>query len=160
MNEDSFVFFWGVNGPYGCFSNWYYSPIVDDRNNYNCVEQYMMYYKAIISSDFETAQKIIEEQDPRKQKALGRKVKNFNQNKWDNFKYKIVLNGVYLKCIQNQEIKHKLLDTENKIIVEASPYDEIWGIGFKEENALENIDDWGQNLLGKCLMEVRENLNG
>lgn len=48
-----------------------------------------------------------------------------------------------------------LLSTGNREIVEASPVDNIWGIGFSSDNAMENVDKWGQNLLGKTLMKVR-----
>ena len=51
-----------------------------------------------------------------------------------------------------------LFSTNNKILVEASPYDTIWGIG-QNADAINSKDphNWkGENLLGFALMEVRD----
>ena len=66
--------------------------------------------------------------------------------------------GVYAKFSQNPELKTQLLATGEKVLVEASPYDKIWGIGFNKSDALTSKAKWGQNLLGKVLMEVRNKL--
>ena len=63
-------------------------------------------------------------------KALGRKVRNFDPQVWDKLKYSIVLNGNYYKFTQNKEMMDFLLSTGDKILVEASPVDTIWGIGL------------------------------
>ena len=61
--------------------------------------------------------------------------------------------------MKNPELKEILLATGDHIIVEASPYDRIWGVGLSEENDDLYKGNWnGQNLLGKALMEVREKL--
>jgi ribA/ribD-fused uncharacterized protein len=57
-----------------------------------------------------------------------------------------------------QELKNMLLATGERELVEASPYDRIWGIGFAERDAEGSRHWWGQNLLGKALMEVRRRL--
>lgn len=64
------------------------------------------------------------------------------------------------KFHQNENLKKQLLDTkyDGKIFVEASPYDKIWGIGYKESEAEKNVDNWGENLLGKILTELRNQL--
>ena len=53
-----------------------------------------------------------------------------------------------------------MLETGDLILVEASPLDRIWGIGFREKKAMEmgNRERWGMNLLGNALMKVREQL--
>lgn len=53
-----------------------------------------------------------------------------------------------------------LLSTEQKILVEASPYDKLWGIGLSENSSgVDNPLNWqGRNFLGFALMEVREKL--
>jgi ribA/ribD-fused uncharacterized protein len=70
----------------------------------------------------------------------------------------IVTQGNYHKftiSTDARELKKMLLDTGDRELVEASPFDRIWGIGFKEEDAEENRERWGENLLGRALMEVR-----
>jgi ribA/ribD-fused uncharacterized protein len=120
-----------------------------------------MFNKALLMDDKETAKKILSTHDPKLIKKYGREVKNFDFEKWDKNKYKIVLNGNYLKFSQNDKIKKILLDTGNNLIAEAASYDNIWGIGLNEHDALNTpINKWsGQNLLGKVLMEVRSMLN-
>lgn len=116
--------------------------------------------KARIFEDEEIRKQIFTETDPKTIKQLGRKIKNFNQEIWDKCKYSIILNGNYAKFLQNKELLDFLLSTGNKILVEASPYDTIWGVGMEEANPqINNPFLWkGQNLLGFALMEVRNEL--
>ena len=98
--------------------------------------------------------------DPKEMKALGKKVKNFDQVIWDKVKYSIVLNGNYYKFSQNPEMRDFLISTGDKILVEASPLDRIWGIGLSAQDHNANKPEaWkGENLLGFALMEVRDEL--
>jgi ribA/ribD-fused uncharacterized protein len=146
-------FFWG-----GPFSNWHIAPFIINSIKYNCVEQYMMANKAIMSKDLYTLGLIMNTDSPREQKALGRKVQNFDVDKWSKESYGVVFTGNMEKYTTHSELRKLLLDTGDDILVEASPYDRIWGIGYSAEDALKNISDWGENRLGKVLMEVRENL--
>ena len=162
--ELSFVFFWGC-GPKtkvqkGCFSQWWPCHFSIDSVEYNCAEQYMMAQKAIVFKDTEVFQQIIDSKDPKTIKALGRKVKNFNPSVWDKVKYDIVVKGNLAKFSQNPELKKFILSTGDAMIVEASPKDNIWGIGLAEDDpkALDPATWKGQNLLGKALMDVREML--
>ena len=122
-----------------------------------------MSQKALLFSDPEIARSILEVKSTEKQamasvKALGRKVQNFDDAVWKKHRERIVLEGTLLKFRQNEELKEKLLETGEKTIVEASPRDRIWGIGFGEKNALGRHNKWGENLLGKVLMEARKQL--
>jgi ribA/ribD-fused uncharacterized protein len=109
--------------------------------------------------DFETAKKILEAKNPSEQKELGRQVKNFKENIWNDFKFNVVFQGNYLKFSQNEELKNKLIATEPYILVEANKHDRIWGIGkFADDPTLMNTEEWGENLLGKVLVKVREQL--
>jgi len=153
------VYFWKLNQKYGEFSQWYISPFSDGQNEYNCCEQYMMYKKAILFNDLDSASKILEEKNPRKQKKLGRKVKNFDYKKWDDSKNEIVYTANTYKFNQNDELKKILLSTENKQIYEASPSDKIWGIGITKKQAINGVEIDGQNLLGIAIMNVRSNMN-
>ncbi len=146
-------FFW--NGP---FSNWYFSEFVIDNIKFIGGEQYMMYQKAIVFNDTDTAEKIMEEIFPNKQKSLGRLVKNYDDKVWAEKRYELVKKGLREKFNQNQSLKNKLKSYQGCIFVEASPYDRIWGIGFYDDVALQHIDEWGQNLLGKILTELSNEL--
>jgi ribA/ribD-fused uncharacterized protein len=100
------------------------------------------------------------EKHPKTIKALGRQVINFDEKEWDKVKYKIVLNGNYYKFSQNVDMLEALRSTGNKVLVEASPYDKVWGVGLDENNEkIYNPSYWkGENLLGFALMEVRDEL--
>lgn len=145
--------------PYGCFSQWYFND--KQFKNYediyfNSSEQFMMSEKAKLFNDMKTYDKIMKSIDQKKIKAYGKKVKNFDDNIWLNNNYRILLEGNLLKFSQNPKLKKLLLETNNKIIVEASPYDKIYGIGMSKNNKdFLNIDKWGKNLLGQVLMEIR-----
>ena len=120
----------------------------------------MMWSKAMLFNDFETAALILETADPKKQKALGKLVENFNSATWDTRKLDIVIEGNFHKFTQNAEMKRELLSTGDKILVEGSPYDTIWGVGLKyTDDLILDEKNWrGENLLGVALMTVRENL--
>ena len=150
---DKYVFFWG-----GEFSNFYPCTIVDDEFTFNCSEQIYMYVKAKMFNDDKTAEKIYAATDPKEQKKLGRSVQGFKQKKWDIHKEWVMFHAVYKKFDQNPELKELLLSTRNHVIVEASPYDSIWGIGIGgvDNPAIEDPANWkGQNLLGEVIMRVR-----
>jgi ribA/ribD-fused uncharacterized protein len=116
-----------------------------------------MYQKAKLFNDEEIANKILNTSEPREQKKLGRLVKNFDEHVWDVAKEKIVKNGNYLKFSQNEDLKEYLCDTDPYELVEANKYDRIWGIGmFAHDPNILDTSKWGQNLLGKTLMKVRE----
>lgn len=157
------LFFWGhtehgSNVTRACLSNFYPCKFEFNGKTFNFSEQCFMYQKAILFNDFEIAKQVLNETDVRKIKALGRKVKGFDNVLWDQHKEGFMYNACYAKFSQNDKLKDFLLGTGNREIVEASPVDNIWGIGFSSDKAMENIDKWGQNLLGKTLMKVREEL--
>jgi len=152
----SYHFFWGGNTPY---SQWYRTAFVEDGIVYSSSEQYMMYKKAKLFKDERSANEILATPDPKRAKALGRSITNFDEHTWDGKKWDIVEQGNYLKFSQNPVLRQRLLETPvDTLFVEASPYDRIWGIGFSKENALTNRDRWGGNLLGRILGCVKRKL--
>ena len=154
--SDKFVLFW--SGP---FSQWYPSPFTIDGVKYNYAEQYMMAAKALLFKDHSSRKKIMKTNSPREQKALGRKVENFDQGKWNSVAREVVFKGNMAKFSQNADLKKELLSTGTKILVEASPYDKVWGIGLAADdpNALRPKNWRGKNWLGQVLMRVRAEIS-
>lgn len=155
MTYDKYVFFWD-----GVFSQWYPSDFIIDGQKYCTAEQYMMFKKAELFGDTTIAEKIMETELPNEQKALGRKVKNFDPVVWTKHDEKIVYDGSYAKFTQNADLLSELLKTDGSLLVEASPYDKIWGIGMGAvEAARTPPEQWkGLNKLGKILTTVREHI--
>lgn len=159
-----YVFFWKPGDieyePECCLGQWQYSEFRSEHLNYKCTEQYMMAEKARLFEDVEIEKEIMKTTDPKQMKSMGRKVKNFHDKIWDRSKYSVVLNGNYLKFTQNPKMRNILLATGDKVLVEASPLDKVWGIGFSKSNSnAVNPSDWrGLNLLGFALMEVRDEI--
>lgn len=154
------VYFWRVDEPpYGCLSQWYFSDFEYCGQKYISCEQWMMANKAILFRDSETLKKILDCDDNRKIKNLGREIKNFNESVWTYYRMPIVIHGNMLKFSQNAEIKNILMKTGKASLIEASPYDKIWGIGITAKDAEHRLSIGkgipGLNLLGKCLEEVR-----
>lgn len=153
---DNFVFFWG-----DFLSNWAASPIVYEDKNFLTSEQLFMFLKAQYFNDSDTALEILLSESPKEAKKLGRKVKGFNEQAWSNYRETAMEISVYAKFAQNPDFRDMLLNPkyDNKIFVEASPFDRIWGIGFREDDEPEDfISEWGLNLLGKIINKVRERL--
>jgi ribA/ribD-fused uncharacterized protein len=159
-----FFFFWGHTAKdmvtKSCFSQWFPGRFEENGIVYKTAEHYMMAGKARLFDDAETEEDILKANTPSQAKSLGRKVKNFDPVIWDEHKYEIVTKGNLLKFSQNQKFKEFLLSTGDKTLVEASPYDRIWGIGMLEtDSRAESPLLWiGENLLGFALMEVRDQL--
>lgn len=150
------VLFW--NGP---FSQWFMdAPFVVNGIEYNCAERWMMAEKARLFGDDENLQQVLMEKSPKKQKALGKTVKNFIDTKWNEHKDSIVYEGSLHKFSQNKGILKLLLSTGNRTLVEASPLDKIWGIGLGEDDprALDPNQWLGENRLGFALMKARDKL--
>lgn len=141
----------------GEFSQWYMSKFTWKGRTFTSCEQWMMFNKAIVFGDNTTAQKILDIQSPKVCKSLGRSVKNFDNGKWQSVKLAIVIRGAFLKYSQNEKLKRLLLETGDEILCEASPYDNMWGVGLSENNPDHaNPCRWkGTNLLGQALMIVR-----
>lgn len=152
--SQQYTYFWG-----GPLSQWQKSKFKYNDIEFNCCEQFMMYYKAIRFNDSITATSILKSTDPKIIKCLGRQVIGFNDAVWNSIKENIVYNGNLAKFSQNSHLLKHLKATTG-IIVEASPYDKIWGIGLSETDArCTPSSKWpGKNLLGLILTRVRDAL--
>ena len=164
--KNKFLFFWGHQEnknntiSKSCLSQWYPVDFEVKGIVYKSAEHYMMAEKARLFKDEAVREKIIASKSPAAAKKLGRQVKNFDNVIWEENRYEIVKMGNYYKFLRNPEMAAFLLQTKNRILVEASPVDAIWGIGMAEdhENA-SNPSKWrGKNLLGFAMMSARDEL--
>lgn len=182
--NEKYTFFWETSSPY---SQWYMSKFKAttcliqgvcmnkskrefvlqnhfplDVQEYSSAEQFMMYHKAIIFLDIESAKKIMETSNVRKIKELGRSVSGFNEEVWKFYRSQIVYEGNKAKFEQNSQLKQELLKTKGTTLVESSPYDNIWGIGLEKSNIkAKSRKTWvGLNLLGEILTKLRIDFNG
>lgn len=158
------LFFWGHTPKKdigaSCLSQWWYAKFKKEGITYPTAEHWMMAEKARLFNDQEVCRKIIKANSPALAKKLGRQVRGFKGEVWDANKYEIVKQGNLLKFEQNPELKTFLVNTKQRVLVEASPVDRIWGIGLaKDDDRAPNPIKWkGENLLGFALMEVRDEL--
>lgn len=157
---DTHVFFFGYDRPEPecCLQQWFPSPFSADGKQFHTTEQFMMYHKALLMGDTEVAEKIAGTDTPAKAKQLGREVGYFQQQIWNDNCDRVVEEGNHAKFKQNEELRAVLLGTGQRALVETSPNDRLWGIGFNSEEAEGNEEKWGQNKLGKALERVRERL--
>jgi len=164
--QPKFVFFWGHTpkrpGQIGkwCFSQWYQSPFTLDGIVYQTAEHYFMAEKARLFNDTDALARIIEAPNPGAAKRFGRQVVGFDESTWIEHRVEIAIHANRAKFTQNEELQTYLLNTKNRVLVEASPRDKIWGIGLAEDDQrAENPEQWqGLNLLGFALMKVRTEL--
>ncbi|MGI5521388.1 NADAR family protein [Micromonospora sp. CA-259024] len=163
-----FLFFWGHQpqhdgsiGP-GCMSQWWPAPFSVDGREFATAEHYMMWRKATLFGDEATAAKILTVAHPHAAKMLGRQVARFDEQVWEQHRYDIVVAGTGAKFDQHQELRTYLVGTAERVLVEASPLDRVWGIGLAADHphAVDPARWLGLNLLGFALMRARAVLRG
>ena len=165
------IFFWGAksaDGPRACLSNFYVAPFVEPSapntacspRRFFCMEQFMVLKKAELFGDADASSAVMAlTSDPAACKKIGRAVRGVSEQRWAAVARDIVEDGAYLKFSQNPPLARFLVSTAARMLVEASPYDRIWGIGFSERDALRRPrTEWGSNWLGQALMKVRARL--
>ena len=156
------IYFYRASGKYGPFSNWYMDKqkfhIDTLDQDFVCAEQAIMYAKSMLFNDLAIATRIMKTDSPTNHKKLGRLVHNFDQTIWSQNIDKIAYEVLYAKFTSDENLKTLLLSTGNALIAEASPTDKIWGIGISVSDASNGVRPNGTNLLGKTLMQVRDDL--
>ncbi|GIJ24626.1 NADAR family protein [Micromonospora lutea] len=162
-NRVKFLFFWGHQpqrdgsiGP-GCLSQWWPAPFTVDGQLFATAEHYMMWRKATLFDDHATAAQILTAAHPHAAKLLGRQVTGFDQQTWEGHRYDIVVTGSVAKFGQPSALRTYLLGTGERVLVEASPLDRVWGIGLAADHphAADPARWRGLNLLGFALMQTR-----
>jgi ribA/ribD-fused uncharacterized protein len=161
-----YLLFWGHRpsaggeaGP-GCLSQWWPVTFLVDGLSYPSAEHYMMAAKARLFGDAESAERIRLAADPAAAKALGRQVARFDEERWAACRLDVVVTGNLAKFGQHGDLRSFLLSTGDRVLVEASRSDTVWGIGMDaDDERATSPDRWpGLNLLGFALMEVRQRL--
>ena len=144
----------------GYLSNWFNSNFTINNVVFTSIEQYMMYKKAECFKDAIIASKIMNTNDVSQIKKLGRQVNGYNETVWNGIRQLVVYEGLSAKFIQNEELKIKLIQTDNSVLAECAVKDQIWGIGLSMKNPDRyDMNKWkGKNLLGFTLMMVRSKI--
>jgi len=154
---EKFTYFWRSVSP---FSQHFKCEFAVDGRLYNCTEKWMMQQKCIVFGHPEIAKKIMQMEDPKamKRATQSRGIPNFDQSVWERYAFGIVHEGIMHKFGQNLELYLALENTKRTTLVEASPYDKVWGCGCREhESAAQQRETWrGDYLLGQILTEVRD----
>ena len=126
-----FLFFWGHSntskeqvGKF-CFSQWFELPFIVDDTTYQTAEHWMMANKALLFNDLTTHQKIINAKSAGEAKELGKQVSGFNEQVWVTNRFNIVVNGNIYKFNQHPQLADFLINTKDRILVEASPIPKI-----------------------------------
>jgi len=159
-----YIFFWGHTAAgqsavgKQCFSQWWPASFEVDGTRYPTAEHFMMAEKARLFGDEEVRARILDAPNPGAAKKLGREVRGFDDARWNEQCFEIVVRGNSAKFGQNPELRSFLVGTGERVLVEASPVDRIWGIGLAEDDVrAENPEQWrGLNLLGFALMKARD----
>lgn len=126
---------------------------------FSCVEQFLIYCKAGCFHDIDTQWRILASNDPKEQKKkLGKATKGFVDSVWDEVKSDVVVVGNMAKFGQNSRLRALLLGTGERDLCEAASHDRVWGIGYTAGKAMGHHRDWGENRLGRALMEVMARL--
>ena len=134
--SSKFLFFWGHTPSKDnsvtktCFSQWWQAAFIKDEITYKTAEHFMMAEKARLFDDYEIRKEVIGSSHPAEAKKLGRKVKNFDATAWNECKFSIVKEANMLKFSQHVALREFLLNTKNRVLVEASPVDAILGNRF------------------------------
>ncbi|WP_026116257.1 NADAR family protein [Nocardiopsis valliformis] len=161
-----YLHFWGHQPPpdgvsASCLSQWWPADFTVDGTDYPTAEHFMMAGKARLFGDTEAEERILAAGHPRDAKEIGREVRGFDEEAWERERFEIAVLGNVAKFGQNEDLRAFLLGTGERVLVEASPRDRVWGIGIGKEN--ENAERphlWrGRNLLGFALMEARARLS-
>lgn len=139
-------------------SNFHRCRFEVDGVQFTSTEQFFHYQKAHVFNDKSSMSRILATNDPKEQKRLGRKVKNYEESVWSDKCFMVMKRGLYAKFEQNPVLKERLLSISNARFVEASPFDRKWGIGIGADhpNAASPSKWPGTNLSGQALNEVRD----
>ncbi|GMT10907.1 hypothetical protein PFISCL1PPCAC_2204, partial [Pristionchus fissidentatus] len=161
-NGETFTLFFTVVSPFSNFHPCLFreEDHEGEMRRFSCVEQFYMFMKAAVFDDIDTAEDVMKERNPKRMKSLGKNVKGFQQQRWDQLSPQVMKKALTAKFSQNEKLRRYLFLTQGSQMVEASPMDTVWGIGLPMDSPdAINPRRWrGTNRLGKIMTEVREAL--
>lgn len=165
--QPKYLLFWGHrperDGSVGAgsLSQWWQAEFTVDGVTYTSAEHWMMAGKARMFGDEEMLSKVLAARTPAEAKKLGRLVRGFDDQRWAAERFELVVAGNVAKFGQDEALRNYLTGTANRVLVEASPLDRVWGIGLAADNerAVRPAEWRGLNLLGFALMEARARLS-
>lgn len=125
-------------------------------------EKAIMASKATLMGDLEIFNEIDAARDPKSCKALGRGVRDFDDDLWQRHLEEVAFEVVRQKFMSEKRLRELLLSTGAKILVEAAPNDRIWGAGLPlSDGRIRDPSQWqGRNILGYALMRARDHIRG
>jgi N-glycosidase YbiA len=141
------IYFYKVNEPFGCFSNFSPHPIHCFGLDWPTVEHFYQAHKFWGSPDQPIMEVIRKVATPEEAAAIGRHSDRILRTDWETAKQEIMWMGVFTKFTTYQDLQEVLLATDEELLVENSPRDYYWGCGK---------DGTGRNELGKLLMRLRK----
>ena len=138
------------DGAYDFLSNFAYSPITFKGKTWSTVEHI---FQAAKTLDENMREQIRVTPTPEKARRMGKRV--LLRPDWERIKKEVMLKSIRLKFGQNSELKEKLLNTKDAVLVEGNTWhDNIWG----DCRCSKCLNIKGNNLLGQILMQVRKEL--
>ena len=156
---DHAVLFYGKES---CFSNFYQADFVLQGKNFNSSQQFFLYNKVLAAGKDEVASKILKSSDTVEQYYLAKNIIP-DASKWTDKQAKEIMEiGIRAKFDQNDQLKLKLLNTGEKMLIECNPYEKYWSCGLRiNDPQVGDQSKWnGINVLGNILSTVRQSLKG
>lgn len=138
--------FYSTKGEYGCFSNFSRHSVKLDGKEWPTSEHY---FQAKKFEGTRHENEILNAKSPMEAANMGRDRKRPLRPDWELVKDDIMRKVVRAKFTQHKKLKEILLSTKDAILVEHTVNDSYWADGG---------DGTGKNMLGKILMEIREEL--
>jgi ribA/ribD-fused uncharacterized protein len=145
-NRRQVINFYSVNDEFGEFSNFAPYPIRLDNKLWPTSEHYFQVQKF---QDVAHREEIRKVKSPMEAARMGRSRKKPLRKDWESVKDQIMRKAVLAKFTQHDDLQELLLSTGDAKLVEHTTNDSYWGDGG---------DGSGKNMLGRILMEVREQL--
>ena len=153
------VSFLGYLGP---LSNFYKCKFDYNNVTYTSSEQFIQVTKASLFPDNEgLVHRMMNTHEPLELKKLGSSVRNYDDGIWKERAIELLLPGLKRKFQQNPHCGAFLINTGNRLIVEASRSDTLFGIGqgLGSPTLLNRETHIGKNIQGNMLMSIRDDLS-
>ncbi|MDQ3798488.1 MAG: NADAR family protein [Acidobacteriota bacterium] len=150
MSENRVINFYSTKDAYGCFSNFAAYPIKLKGKIWKTSEHYFQAQK-FAGTEHEEEIRLID--SPMVAARAGRSRRRPLRKDWEAVKDDIMREALRAKFTQHEDLRKILLETGDAILVEHTTNDRYWGDGGGDDGS-------GLNMLGRLLMELRDELRG